>query len=57
MVSYVNGLHFAIEDEFGMIKLRSVEEAYECALKVKEKLATKQRGNFRVRGRSSKGRV
>lgn len=35
---YMNGLKFSIQDEISLIKLQSVEEAYQCSLKEEEKL-------------------
>ena len=35
---YVNGLRSDIQDELSLLSLRSVEEAYQVALKAKEKL-------------------
>ena len=34
---YVNGLRFNIQDEVGMMKIESIEDAYQYALKVEEK--------------------
>ena len=49
---YVNGLRMEIQEEISMIAPRTVEEAYQCALRAEEKLVRKQ--NFK-RGRSSDG--
>ena len=38
---YVNGLRFNIQDEVGMLKIESVEDAYKYALKVEDKLKRK----------------
>ena len=35
---YMNGLRFDIQDEVSLLSPKSVEEAYQCALKVEEKL-------------------
>jgi len=40
---YVNGLNYAIQDEIMMHYVRNVEEAYQLALKVEEKLARNSR--------------
>ena len=39
---YVNGLRFDIQDELSLLSLRSVEEAYQIAMKVEEKPMRKQ---------------
>jgi hypothetical protein len=39
---YINGLRYEIQDEIRMIIMRTVEDAYQVALKAKEKLARKQ---------------
>ena len=36
---YMNGLRYEIQDEISMVTIRNVEEAYQVALKVEEKLA------------------
>ena len=33
---YINGLRYGIQDEISFVKLESVEEAYQYALKVEE---------------------
>ena len=38
---YANGLRFNIQDEVGMMKIESVEEAYQYALKEEDKLKRK----------------
>ena len=38
---YLNGLRFEIQDEISFVKLESVEEAYQYALKAKEILIKK----------------
>ena len=38
---YVNGLRFNIQDEVSMMKIKFVEEAYQYALKAKDKLKRK----------------
>ena len=47
---YVNGLRMDIKEDISMISLITVEEAYQCALRVEEKIASNQSLN---RGRSS----
>jgi hypothetical protein len=39
---YINGLRYEFQDEINMIKVRTVEDAYQIALKEEEKLARKQ---------------
>jgi hypothetical protein len=39
---YINGLRYEIQDEISMMSIRIVEDAYQFALKVEEKLARKQ---------------
>ncbi len=38
---YINGLRFRIQDEISLIKLKSVEEAYQYTLNAKEILKSK----------------
>jgi hypothetical protein len=53
---YLNGLRYDIQDELSMVTLRTVEEAYQMALKAEEKLSRKQ--GQRGRGRSQpRGKV
>jgi hypothetical protein len=47
---YPNGLRYDIQDELSMVTIRMVEDAYQMALKVEEKLSRKQ--GQRGRGRS-----
>jgi hypothetical protein len=47
---YLNGLRYDIQDELSMVTVRTVEEAYQMALKAEEKLSRKQ--GQRGRGRS-----
>jgi hypothetical protein len=47
---YMNGLRYDIQDEMSMVTIRSVEYAYQMALKAEEKLSRKQ--SHRGRGRS-----
>ena len=39
---YINGLRYEIQDEIIMMSVRTVDDAYQIALKVEEKLARKQ---------------
>ena len=39
---YLNGLRYDIQDELGMVTIRTVEDAYQMALKAEEKLSRKQ---------------
>ena len=51
---YVNGLRMIIQKEISMISPRTMEEAYQCALREGEKIARKQsfnRGRVSTRGR------
>ena len=36
--SYINGLRMEIQDEISMVSPKTMEEAYQCSLKVEEKL-------------------
>jgi hypothetical protein len=47
---YMNGLRYDIQDEMSMTTIRTVEDAYQMALKAEEKLSRKQ--SQRGRGRS-----
>ena len=47
---YVNGLRFDIQDELGLLSLRSVEEAYQVSLKAEEKLMRKHSKKEKMRG-------
>ena len=42
VAKYVNGLRLDIQDEISLLSLSTVEEAYQCALKVEEKLNRKK---------------
>ena len=51
---YVNGLRMDIQEEISMISPRTMEEAYQCALREEEKIVRKQsfnRGRGSTRGR------
>ena len=47
---YINGLRSRIQDEISFVKLESVEEAYQYALKAKEILTKKHEQRQRGRG-------
>ena len=53
---YMNGLRYEIQDEMSMETIRTVEDAYQMALKEEEKLSQKQsqrdRGRSHPRGKS-----
>jgi hypothetical protein len=53
---YLNGLRYDIQDELSMVTIRTVEDAYEMALKAEEKLNCKQgqrwKGKIYPRGKS-----
>jgi uncharacterized protein YjbK len=42
VASYMNGLRYDIQDEMSMVTIRTVEDAYQMALKDEEKLSRKQ---------------
>ena len=46
---YFNGLRMDIQEEINMISPRTMEEAYQCALRAEEKIARKQSFNQRKR--------
>eukprot|EP00253_Pinus_taeda_P008110 PITA_08110 len=48
---YINGLRYDIQDEISLLSLKTVEDAYQAALKAEEKLLHKQ--NQRNRGSAS----
>ena len=52
---YLNGLRYDIQDELSMLTIRTVEDAYQMALKAEEKLSRKQgqrgRGKSQPRGK------
>jgi hypothetical protein len=53
---YMNGLRYEIQDELNLATIRTVEDAYQLALKAEEKLSRKQ--SQRGRGRSQpKGKL
>jgi hypothetical protein len=47
---YINGLRYNIQDEINMATVKTIEDAYQIALKVEEKLERKQ--SQQNRGRS-----
>jgi hypothetical protein len=53
---YLNGLRYDIQDELSMTTIRTVEDAYQMALKAEEKLSHKQgqqgRGRSQPRGKA-----
>ena len=51
---YVNGLRMDIQEDISMISPRTMEEAYQCALRAEEKITRKHSFN-RSRG-SARGR-
>ena len=51
---YVNSLRFDIQDELSLLSLRSIEEAYQVALKAKENLMRKYSQKGKVRGSGGK---
>lgn len=54
---YMNGLRMDIQDEISLLSPKTVEEAYQIALKAEEKLMRKQsaRGRGTFRGKESQG--
>lgn len=40
---YINGLQFNIQDEMSMLKISTIEEAYQYTLKAKEKVKKRRR--------------
>ena len=51
---YVNNLRFDIQDGLSLLSLRSVEEAYQIALKAEENLMRKESPKEKVRGSRGK---
>jgi uncharacterized protein YjbK len=53
---YMNGLRYNIQDDMSMMTIRTVEDAYQMALKVEEKLSRKQgqrgQGRSQARGKT-----
>ena len=54
---YANGIRMDIQEEISMISPRTMEEAYQCALRVEEKIARKQSFNQRKRTSSWKMKI
>jgi hypothetical protein len=56
VVRYMNGLRYDIQDEMSMMIIHTVEDAYQMALKVEEKLSRNQgqrgRGRSQARGKT-----
>jgi hypothetical protein len=54
---YMNGLRYDIQDELSMVTIRTVEDAYQMALKAEEKLSRKKgqrgRGRSQPRGKAA----
>jgi hypothetical protein len=48
---YINGMRYEIQEEISMISIIKVEDAYQAALNVEEKLARKQ--NQQIKGKNS----
>ena len=46
---YINGLRYDIHDEINLLNLKTIEDAYQVASKVEEKLLRKQ--NHKNRGK------
>jgi hypothetical protein len=38
---YINGMRYEIQDEISMMSIRTVEDSYQFALRVEEKLSRK----------------
>jgi hypothetical protein len=54
---YINGLKMEIQDELSLLSPSTLEEAYQCALKVEEKLSRKQNsGRGKGKGQAYRGR-
>ena len=51
---YINGLRFDIQDELSLLPLKSIEEAYQIAMKDEEKLMRKKSQKTKVRGSGGK---
>jgi hypothetical protein len=46
---YVNRLRINIQAKVSIVMIRNIEEAYQCVLRVEEKLARRKKGSFRGR--------
>ena len=53
---YMNGLRLEIQDELSLLSPNTVEEAYQCALKVEEKL-NRRHNSGKGKGQAYKGKV
>ena len=56
---YINGLRMEIQDEMSFFSPNTMDEAYQCTFKAKEKIARKQnssRGHSFARGRGQSTR-
>ena len=56
---YINGLRLDIQDEIIILSPRTIEEAYQCALKLEDKITRKQkssRGHGFARGKGQSTR-
>ncbi len=51
----MNGLKYDIQDEMSLLSPKSVEEAYQCALKVEEKL-NRRSNSGKGKGQAYKGK-
>ena len=52
---YLNGLRPSIEEELSLVRMNSIEEAYQFALRVEEKLNKKFEGRQRGHNQGGKG--
>ena len=55
VAKYMNGLKFDIQDEMSLFSPKSVEEAYQCALKVEEKL-NRRNNSGKGKGKAYRGK-
>ena len=49
---YINGLRYDIQDEISLLSLKTIEDAYQVALKAEEKMLRKQ-NQRKLRGRGT----
>eukprot|EP00253_Pinus_taeda_P012243 PITA_12243 len=54
---YINGLRYEIQDEISLLSLKTVEDAYQAALKAEEKLLRKQNQRNRGKNPAKEGRI
>eukprot|EP00253_Pinus_taeda_P012339 PITA_12339 len=54
---YINGLKYEIQDEISLLSLKTVEDAYQAALKAEEKLLRKQNQINRGKNPANEGRI